>query len=778
VYSYLNELNTIQRQAVEQINGPSLVIAGAGSGKTRVLTYRIVHMLNKDITPDSILALTFTNKAAKEMQNRISEIAGNKTTKYLWMGTFHSIFAKILRYEHKAIDFPSSFSIYDGQDSKNLIKSICNDFKIDIKDYKPKDILARISFAKNNLVNANNYENNHQIRNADTRSRKPETYRIYKEYEKRCKIAGAMDFDDLLFKTNYLFDKFPKILEKYRSKFNYILVDEYQDTNFSQYLIIRKLADKHRNLCVVGDDAQSIYSFRGARIENILNFKKDYPDNKIYKLEQNYRSTQNIVDAANSVIAKNKNQIKKNVFSKNETGNKIKIISAYNDHEEGYLIANSINEIRYSEHYAYSDFAVLYRTNAQSRILEEALRKNNIPYKIYGGISFYQRKEIKDLLAYLRLAINPIDDESLKRVINYPKRGIGKTSLDKLIAYATDNSLSIWQAALKLNETSTGLSSSVIKKILSFINLIHRYSELTHNTDAYELARQIASESGILKDLYSDKTPEGISKHENIQELLNGIKEYTINATEEDENKEIITIDKYIENVSLLTNDDKNDKEDNNRVSLMTIHSAKGLEFKNVYLSGLEEELFPSKFVKQHADLEEERRLFYVAITRAEKNLFISYAAKRYKWGNLTNTAPSRFLRDIEDKFLDYQIILKSKDKFAGFNKEKKQVNNDNNNNIEKYSSFKQKKTDSIDYTKRNFKKITKQEAKTISISTSHLKQTNTINIGNIVEHDRFGQGEVILLEGEFPNIKAMINFKNVGKKQLLLKFAKLKIIQ
>jgi len=775
VYQYLNDLNKVQREAVEQITGPALVIAGAGSGKTRVLTYRIVHMLNKGVAPSSILALTFTNKAAKEMKNRISEIVGFGTAKYLWMGTFHSTFAKILRTAHKAIDYPSSFSIYDSQDSKNLIKSICNDFKIDIKEYKPKDILARISFAKNNLVTANSYSNNPQIRKSDERSRKPELHRIYLEYEKRCKIAGAMDFDDLLFKTNFLFDKFPEILNKYRNQFKYILVDEYQDTNFSQYLIIKKLADAHQNLCVVGDDAQSIYSFRGARIENILNFKKDYPSNKVYKLEQNYRSTQNIVDAANSVISKNKHQIKKNVFSENEEGNKIKIITAYNDHEEGYLIANSINDIVFDEHDSFSDFAILYRTNAQSRILEEALRKKNIPYKIYGGISFYQRKEIKDLLSYLRLAINPLDDESFKRVVNYPKRGVGKTSLDKFTYFASKSSMSLWQAAIKLNESSIGLSSSVVKKILSFVNLIYRFAEKVNNTDAHELARQIASESGVLKDLYNDKSPEGVSRHENIQELLNGIKEFTISSIEEDDDKKLVTLNEYIENVSLLTDEDKGNKEDNDRVSLMTIHSAKGLEFKNVYLSGLEEDLFPSKYVTQAADLEEERRLFYVAITRAEKKLFISYATKRYKWGNLANTTSSRFLRDIEDKFLDYQIISSYKDKFAGFNKDK---NKYNGNNEEKYTSFKQTKTINPDLSKTRFKKIIKKEAKIIDLNKASLNKKGNVTVGSIVEHDRFGQGDVISLEGEFPNIKAMINFKTSGKKQILLKFAKLKLIE
>ncbi|MBN2755813.1 MAG: UvrD-helicase domain-containing protein [Bacteroidales bacterium] len=776
MYPYLKELNEVQREAVEQIAGPLLVIAGAGSGKTRVLTYRVAHMINKGIHPSSILALTFTNKAAKEMKDRIASIVGYKTARYLWMGTFHSIFAKILRIESKAIDYPTSFTIYDSQDSKNLIKSICKEFNLDQQVYKPNEILGRISFAKNNLVTANSYSNNQQIILADKQSRKPEIFRIYQAYERKCKTAGAMDFDDLLMKTNFLFDKFPEILDKYRDKFKYILVDEYQDTNFSQYLIIKKLADAHKNLCVVGDDAQSIYSFRGARIENILNFKKDYPQNKVYKLEQNYRSTKNIVDAANSVISKNKHQIKKNVFSEKETGNKIKIINAYTDYEEGYLIVNSINEIRFSEHDVYNDFAVLYRTNAQSRILEEALRKKNIPYRIYGGISFYQRKEIKDLVSYLRLAINPLDDEAFKRVINYPKRGIGDTSLDKIIQFSNENSISIWQSVLKLNKTSFGLSVAVVKKILSFVEMIYNFSNMVVNTDAYELARQIAVSSGILKDLHNDKSPEGVSRYENVQELLNGIKDFSIRAVEEDDEKSLVTLNEYIENVSLLTNDDKISDGDNDKVSLMTIHSAKGLEFKNVFLCGLEEELFPSKFsVSNISELEEERRLFYVAITRAEKNLFISFAKTRYKWGQLTSSSPSRFIKDIDGEFIDYQDIILQKEKFSNY---KKDDNFDKIINQDKYTSFQIGKSQNSNLEKNRFKKISETKNQTENKSIPVYSDLNNLNINSIVEHSRFGKGKVLSIEGEFPNTKALIDFEINGKKQLLLKFAKLKVIK
>jgi len=772
VYPYLKELNDVQREAVEAVEGPSLVIAGAGSGKTRVLTYRITHLLNLGKAPSNILALTFTNKAAREMKDRIGNMIGNKIIKYLWMGTFHSIFAKILRIESKLINYPSSFSIYDSQDSKNLIKTICKELNLDPQVYKANEVLGRISFAKNNLVTASNYANNFQIKTSDKNSRKPEIYRIYQIYENRCKTAGAMDFDDLLFKTNMLFDQFPEILKKYQEKFKYILVDEYQDTNFSQYLIIKKLANKHHNLCVVGDDAQSIYAFRGARIENIFNFKKDYPENKVFKMEQNYRSTQNIVNAANSVIDKNKSQIKKNIYSENESGNKIKLFEAYTDHEEGYLIANMINDIRYRDHDNFSDFAILYRTNAQSRILEEALRKKNIPYKIYGGLSFYQRKEIKDLLAYFRLIINPLDDEAFKRIINYPKRGIGKTSLDKLLQLAKDQDISIWQAATKLNEVNIQLSGAVVKKFHEFMGLISNFTTMINTDDAYEVARKIAVNTGILKDLHSDKTPEGISRHENIQELLNGIKEFT--NTEEEDTPNLI---EYIENVSLLTNDDKSNDNNNDKVILMTIHSAKGLEFKSVFLTGLEEDLFPSKFtVSNITELEEERRLFYVAITRAEKNLCISYAKTRYRWGQLVDCRPSRFIRDINPDFIEQESPLLTMKNYKSKNRfNLKQESTPDKNTEKSYSSFK-KQNDKTSTFNSRLKKINKTSS--TNISTTEGNNTEGIKTGGIVEHERFGQGTVVNIEGDFPNTKATIEFNSAGTKQLLLKFAKLKVIK
>lgn len=778
---YLHELNQAQRQAVENIDGPSLVIAGAGSGKTRVLTFRIAHMLYLGKHPAQILALTFTNKAAREMKTRIAKIIGEDAAKYLWMGTFHSIFAKILRFESKAIGYPSSFTIYDAQDSKNLIKSIVKELNFDPNIYKSSEILSRISFAKNNLITAKNYANNPQITESDRQTKRPEIYRIYQIYENRCKASFVLDFDDILMKTNFLFEKFPEILSKYQDKFRYILVDEYQDTNFSQYLIIKKLAGVHHNICVVGDDAQSIYSFRGARIENILNFKKDYPENKTFKLEQNYRSTQVIVNAANSVIAKNKNQIKKNVFSENEAGTKIKLVEAYTDHEEAYLIANMINDIRYSQHTPYLGFAILYRTNAQSRILEEALRKKNIPYQIFGGISFYQRKEIKDLLAYFRLILNPNDDESFKRIINYPKRGIGDATLDKLSLIASNNSVSIWQAASHLNESNLGLSSAVQSKILAFMSMIWNFKMTVETLDAFEMARQIAVSSGILKELYNNKSPEEISRYENIQELLNGIKDFTVREKQGDDP---VTLGQFVENVALLTNEDRPDEENGDKLTMMTIHSAKGLEFKHVFLAGLEEELFPSKFsVNTIAELEEERRLFYVAITRAESSLTISYARTRYRWGQLSDCQPSRFIRDIPSEFFDELNISVSGSPFTSFKKSKTIY--DNSTEIPDIQLHGNKQ---LNFKKKNLVPLTKktkqnntldqnQANSEVQFSASKFTKSSDLEIGSQVLHERFGTGKVIALEGNFPETKATIEFENSGKKQILLKFAKLNII-
>ncbi len=771
-YSYLRELNDIQRSAVENIDGASMVIAGAGSGKTRVLTFKIAHMLNLGIQPHSIIALTFTNKAAREMKLRISKIIGENTAKYLWMGTFHSIFAKILRFEAETINYPSSFSIYDTLDSKNLIKTIVKELKLDSKVYKEAGILSRISFAKNNLISAQAYASNSRIRQIDSYGSRPEIYRIYKIYETRCQAAGAMDFDDILMKTNQLFNSSEKILEKYQDKFQYILVDEYQDTNYSQYMIIHKLAMKHNNICVVGDDAQSIYAFRGARIENMLNFKNDYPNTRIFKLEQNYRSTQNIVNAANNLIKKNKNQIPKNIFSVKSLGSKINISQAFTDTEEAYIIANSISDLHFREHVNLSDFAILYRTNSQSRTLEDALRKKNIAYKIFGGISFYQRKEIKDLVAYFRLIINHHDDEAFKRIINYPKRGIGATTITRLSNFATYSGISIWRAAEKIADLDIKISKTSKNKILEFLQMIENFKLDVINEDAYETAKEIASKSGILKDLHVDKSPEGISRYENIQELLNGIKDYT---TRQQSGETPLSLVDFVENVSLLTNEDNSSDEHQETVSLMTVHSAKGLEFKHVFIAGMEEDLFPSAYSKDSIqDLEEERRLFYVAITRAEEHLTISYAKKRYKWGKLANCVQSRFIKELNPKFIEYgdkyNYGLRSKNTFFENKKSKPKLTIIDNSNSSKLSD--NKKTTIAG---NNFRPVRKASAR--STYVGNRNPDTQIKVGSFVRHEMFGKGKVIDIDGVEPNTKVRIKFDRSGTKTLLLRFAKLKVI-
>ncbi len=769
---YIKDLNDVQQQAVVNYKGPTLVIAGAGSGKTRVLTYRIAYLLDQGVRAGKILSLTFTNKAAKEMKVRISSLVGEENAKYLWMGTFHSIFSRILRQECEAIGYPSSFTIYDSQDSKNLIKKIVKDLNLDEKIYKPNVVLNRISSAKNNLITPGAYVVNATIMGDDRSSNKPMIGEVYKMYAQRCFKSGVMDFDDLLLYTNILFRDHPEILKKYQHKFDYILVDEYQDTNFSQYLIVKKLAEMHNNVCVVGDDAQSIYSFRGAKIENILNFKNDYPNYQIHKLEQNYRSTQNIVNAANSIIAKNKDQIQKDVWSDNEAGNKIKVIKALTDNEEGYIIANSIIDKRYSEHCEFNDFAILYRTNAQSRIFEEALRKKNIPYKMYGGISFYQRKEIKDLLSYFRLVTNNTDNEAFKRIINYPVRGIGKTTVDKLENFSNFSEISLWEIAKNIQSTPIGFNKGTVAKIKSFYNLVSDFAAKCKEMDAYDAASHIASETGILKELYTDKTPEGVSKHENIQELLNGIKDFT--AVIDDAPK---ALENYLENVALLTDADNEDEDDFNKVTLMTIHSSKGLEFKNVHLVGVEEELFPSKMSStMPSDLEEERRLFYVAITRAEKNATISYTVSRYKWGTLTNCQPSRFIREIDEKFVDLPEEDFGEKDNTFFERD----------NVRSFSS-----SDKKSFPKREIGTPTsygsaarRPQPKFISKVTEAEKANfvpdnpGKLQPGMKVEHIRFGVGKILHLEGSAPNVKATVLFDKAGEKQLLLKFAKLKIVK
>ncbi len=769
---YLKDLNKVQKEAVIRTEGPALVIAGAGSGKTRVLTYRIAHLLNQGARPSTILALTFTNKAAREMKDRIAKVAGENIARYLWMGTFHSVFSRILRTEHEAIGYPSNFTIYDSADSKSLIKTIIKSLQLNDKTYKPNVVASRISMAKNNLITPAVYANNAEIMSVDRNMRMPQISVIYKEYVKRSFLSGAMDFDDLLLKTNLLFRDNPEILEKYQNRFDYVLVDEYQDTNFAQYLIVKKLSAKHKNICVVGDDAQSIYSFRGAKIENILNFKNDYPDHKLFKLEQNYRSTQTIVNAANSIIAKNKRQIPKTVFSEKDLGKPIKILSALTDNEEGFLVTQELAETQLRDHYKYEDFAILYRTNAQSRIFEESLRKRNIPYKIYGGLSFYQRKEIKDLIAYYRLTINPADNEALKRIINFPARGIGATTMTKLETAAAENETTIWKIITGLNESNpANLNKGTITKVQNFINIILNFQEIAKESDAYETAKTIAEKTGILKELYNDKSPEGLSRHENIQELLNGIQEFTISAKEEGNPDKL---ENFLEDVALLTDQDNEKDEDRNKVTLMTVHSAKGLEFKNVFVVGLEENLFPSQprgNNNTEEALEEERRLFYVALTRAEDNAWFSYANQRYRWGNLDFCSPSRFLEELDERFIDNsgvaQTTRQSRNSF--------QQNRGNEN-----TPFQRRSAKTPLQTPERPALFNR---KLVSLKESGRRQTSfsgddpsKIQPGMVIEHQRFGEGKVLRVEGVAPNIKATIFFQKQGHKQLLLKFAKLRI--
>lgn len=775
MFDYLENLNSAQKEAVIRTEGPSLIIAGAGSGKTRVLTYRIAHLLKQGVRPSTILALTFTNKAAREMKDRIANVVGPNLSRHLWMGTFHAIFARILRYEHEALGFPSDFTIYDATDSKSLIKTIIKDFQLDDKIYKQGVVSGRISMAKNNLITPLVYAESLEIKEFDRSIQMPRISEIYREYVKRCKLSISMDFDDLLLKTNLLFRDFPEILAKYQEKFDYVLVDEYQDTNYAQYLIIKRLAEAHNNICVVGDDAQSIYSFRGARIENIFNFQNDYPGYKVYKLEQNYRSTQNIVNAANSVIAHNQKQLRKTVFSEKETGARLKLLEAITDNEEGYIIANTISETQLRDHFQYLDYAILYRTNAQSRIFEEALRKRGIPYKIYGGLSFYQRKEIKDLLAYFRIIINSADNEALKRIINYPARGIGQTTLAKLEKTALDNETDIFQVITRLpGENPAGINKGTIDKLKSFQTAIVEFRKESSTLEAFELARKVAQQTGILKDLYNDKSPEGVSRFQNIEEMLNAIQEFTISAREEGRSGQL---GDYMQDVALLTDQDNEKEEDRNKVTMMTVHSAKGLEFKNVFVVGLEENLFPSnqsgaRFIAKEA-LEEERRLFYVAITRAEKQVFLSFAGQRYKWGKLEFCRPSSFISEIDQNYIENLATTGS-----GISRQ------DTPNLWERQTQnrakiqFAQPKTVSPSLMTNFNQKLTRMNEVAQKASEFEGDEPGKILPGMKVEHQRFGFGKVLQVEGTVPNIKATIFFHNAGQKQLLLKFAKLKIVQ
>ncbi|MFD2871191.1 ATP-dependent helicase [Mucilaginibacter ximonensis] len=758
---YLAGLNPEQRGAVQHINGPVMIIAGAGSGKTRVITYRVAHLIRSGVDSFNILVLTFTNKAAREMRERITNLVGPEA-KNIWMGTFHSVFAKILRVEADKIGYPSNFTIYDTDDSKSVIRAILKEMSLDDKLYSVNFVLNRISAAKNNLVSWMEYQKNDQIQADDISSNRPQMGVIYQTYVQRCFRAGAMDFDDLLFKTNELLKQYPEVLNKYQHKFKYLMVDEYQDTNFSQYLIVKKLAAVNENICVVGDDAQSIYAFRGANIQNILNFEKDYPDLKVFKLEQNYRSTQNIVNVANSIIANNKDQLKKNVFSEKDQGDKIKVLRAFSDNEEGKSVAEDIMQQRSSKGMKWSDFAILYRTNAQSRSMEEALRKLGMPYKIYGGLSFYQRKEIKDLIAYFRLTFNPNDEEALKRVINYPRRGIGDTTIDKIIVAADQHGITPWEVIISPERYLEGRVSGSVN---AFATMIQSFQVLTKTQTAYEAALYIAQHSGLLKDLYEDKSVEGLNRYENIQELLNGIKEFS-----EREDIEEKGLDVFMQDVALLTNDDKDKDKDADTISLMTIHSSKGLEFPHVYVVGLEENLFPSQMsLNSRSDLEEERRLFYVAVTRAEHKLTISYATSRFKFGTLINCEPSRFLDEIDAKYLELDFTARKEPSVGSLNYDDERTSWSRND--DKFSKPKPKTVSAPPKTTSILAKA--------HVPSANFKPSDTSNlqVGMEVEHERFGFGKVISLEGNKPDIKATIFFKEIGQKQLLLKFAKLSIV-
>jgi len=757
------DLNEAQQEAVLNHKGPALIIAGAGSGKTRVLTYRIAYLLSMGVSPSRILALTFTNKAANEMKERIATMVSPDLARNLWMETFHSLFARILRREAEVLGFPSNFTIYDTIDSRSLVKTIVRELSLDEKIYKPSEVFGRISTAKNNLVTPDVYLSSGEFQVRDQVSRRPRLGEVYDRYVKRCKHFGAMDFDDLLLQTNLLFRDHPAVLDKYREAFDYVLVDEYQDTNYSQYLIVKKLSELHRNLCVVGDDAQSIYSFRGARIENMLNFKNDYPDYRLFKLEQNYRSTQTIVNAANSVIKKNRGQISKEVFSKNENGEPIRVLKAPNDRDEGFMVAGHISDLRFRQQLEHKDFAILYRTNAQSRIFEESLRRMNIPYKVFGSLSFYQRKEIKDLLAYFRLTVNPRDDESLKRIINYPMRGIGKTTLEKLNGYAEKLDSHIWDVLTHLDQVNLGFNKGTLTKLQGFTKMIKGFRQRLPEMEAFDLAYTIASEAGIIRDLQADRTPENVSRSENIEQLLNGIKDYTDNTEREGE----MNLGNYLQEVTLMTDMDQEKDEDRNRVTLMTIHSAKGLEFKHLIIAGVEEELFPSPMSTDNPkDLEEERRLFYVALTRAEKSAIITYAALRYKWGIQNACSPSRFIKEIDTKYLElppdfYPVV-------PGIGTE--------GGEKEKFVPEASRKLVNVNQATRSSQSTSTSAASSQPPKDFTPSDPGMIKVGTRVEHPRFGIGEVHQLEGTGSNIKATVLFP-IGTKQLLLKFAKLRVV-
>ncbi len=770
--SYLAELNDAQRAPVLQKDGAMIVIAGAGSGKTRVLTYRIAYLMSKGVDPFNILSLTFTNKAAREMKKRISQIVGSSEAKNLWMGTFHSIFARMLRMEADKLGYPSNFTIYDTQDSQRLISAIIKEMGLDKDVYKYKQVYSRISSYKNSLITVKAYFQNPELREADAMAKKPRLGDIYKNYVERCFKAGAMDFDDLLLKTNELLNRFPEVLQKYQNRFRYILVDEYQDTNHSQYLIVKALSDKFQNICVVGDDAQSIYAFRGANINNILNFQKDYDNVQMYRLEQNYRSTKNIVNAANSIIDKNKTKLEKVVWTANDDGPKIIVNRLLTDGDEGRYVASSIFENKMQKQMNNGDFAILYRTNAQSRAMEDALRKREIPYRIYGGLSFYQRKEIKDVLAYLRLLVNPNDEEALKRIINFPARGIGSTTIDKLTIAANQYGKSIFEIIENIDHLDLKINSGTRNKLANFANMIKSFKILTENADAFVVADTVAKKTGLVQELKKDGTPEGIAKIENIEELLNGIRDFVEGQQELADVTGSLT--EFLEDVALATDMDKETNEDH--VALMTIHLAKGLEFPFVYIVGMEEDLFPSAMsMNTRTELEEERRLFYVALTRAEKQAYLTYTQSRYRWGKLVDAEPSRFIEEIDEAYMDYMI---PQDDY----KYKPLIDLDIFGDVDK-SKFRQTKPKSgtpppaHKPNEEQLRKLRKLRPTTTNYPTASIKDAVKLEAGYEVEHIRFGKGKVLNIDGIGQDKKAEINFENGGVKKLLLRFAKLKVL-
>lgn len=780
---YIEELNEGQRNAVLYNDGPSLVIAGAGSGKTRVLTYKIAYLLENGYQPWNILALTFTNKAAREMKERIARQVGPERARHLWMGTFHSIFLRILHVEAGHIGFTSQFTIYDTADSKSLIRSIIKEMGLDEKVYKPGMVQARISNAKNHLVSPAGYANNKEAYEGDRAAKVPALRDIYQRYWERCRRADAMDFDDLLFYTFLLFRDHPEVLARYQEQFRYILVDEYQDTNFAQHSIVLQLAKNHQHVCVVGDDAQSIYSFRGADIDNILYFTKVYPDTKVFKLEQNYRSTQTIVRAANSLIEKNQWQIRKEVFSEKEKGEAIGVYQAYSDVEEGDIVVNKIAELRREKRYAYSDFAILYRTNAQSRIFEEAMRKRSMPYRIYGGLSFYQRKEIKDVIAYFRLIVNPNDEEAFKRIINYPARGIGDTTVGKIIAAATGHNVSLWTVLCEPLAYGLNFNKGTVGKLQAFRELISAFITDAAEKNAYEIGADIIRQSGIINDVCQDNSPENLSRKENIEELVNGMSDFC--AQRQEEGNPNVLLGDFLSEVSLLTDQDSDKDGDDEKITLMTVHSAKGLEFKNVFVVGMEENLFPSGMVGDSPRaLEEERRLFYVAITRAEEHCFLSYAKTRFRYGKMEFGSPSRFLKDIDIRFLrlpqDAGMFRRVEEEAAAFRRENARGfapdREDAPYGGKERVSVRPKQQIIAPTVPRNLKRVA-PSANTASTSPSAGGSANCVQQGQLIEHERFGLGEVLKVEGEGDNAKATIRFKNAGDKQLLLRFARFKVL-